>query len=269
MRKPPKITLLVVDDLIVDQRVQRSLDPRRVKELAAKFKRDGIGVPIVSLRADGTKHVIDGQTRVAVLKEVGLGSSKIHCQTFTDLEVNEEALMFDVHNDQKYVNSVTKFRMRVIGEEDPVAADINTALVKHGWTVQTGQVDGYFMAVGAIEKAYKAAKGDHDEKIALIERTIQVITDAWDHNFAGMKAPLVQGVAAFLDRYGDDIDTARLVQKLADYRGGPRNLAADAKQYADLRSGYVWEAVAEIIVNTLNKGLGVNSKIKLPKWHTT
>lgn len=265
MTNPPMIRELPLACLIVDPDVQRALDPNRVANMVKHFRRDAVGVIVVSQRDDSTYHVIDGQHRVAALGGAGHENDIVTCQVYLGLTRADEAAMFNVLNNTRRVHAVDQFRVRVIAE-DPTAVTINTLLEKHGWKVRMGAYDGCFVAVNAIEKIYKTARGSDEDKAANVELLIRVITEAWHHKPAGMHNTLVAGIGAVINRYGDRVDTVKLVSSLAGYAAGPRGLVGHARGLKNFRGGLVNDSVADIVVELLNKWRRTG---KLPEWRSS
>ena len=195
--------------LNTDLRVQRPLDLRRVAEIAKDFDIDRMGTIIVSERPDGTRVILDGQTRIAAMKKAGV-TGDVHAQIYTGLTIEQEATMFLAYNNSKPVSALDKFLVRVT-EGDPVANSISAILATHGWRVYAGGADGTLSAVVALEKAYARA-GSNGEKV--INATMRVITSGWGHDSQGANASLIGGVAELFLRYGDKVDQQKLIREL-------------------------------------------------------
>jgi hypothetical protein len=54
--------------------------------------------------------------------------------------------------------------------------------------------------------------------------------------------------------YGSLLETDRLITVLKEYKGGPQTLTSEASQVSALRKGKVSMGVADILVNSYNKG---------------
>src|SRR4051794_33828172 len=90
-----------VGELTVDQRYQRALNARRVKKIANEFDPYSVGMLIVSDRGDGTKVVLDGQTRRAALVAMGWEDQMVPCYVYVGLSVEEEARIFRTLNQDR------------------------------------------------------------------------------------------------------------------------------------------------------------------------
>jgi hypothetical protein len=176
--------------LTVDPRVQRALDPRRVKRIADEWDDLMVGVLTVSHRVPytlpGTEGrspeefvVLDGQTRLAAFRQVcgETTSLPMAAQVHTGLTIEEEALIFLKHNNRKAVLLTDRFRLAVVAGQT-WAVEIAEVLAKHNWTAH-GAVVGdaparrQFSAVRAAEVVHKAGGKD------ALDKTLTTIENAW------------------------------------------------------------------------------------------
>lgn len=261
---PPVQRNLPVARLTVDHDVQRPLDKTRVDDLAGQYNPAAIGVIVVSDRADGTLHVIDGQHRVAATIAAGHGAADLPCLVYTGLSRSDEAAMFRLLNHSRGVVPLDKFRVRVI-EGDPVAVSINSILEKYGWKVQAGKTTGSFGAVSAVEKVYQLAERKKISGQAVVHTVIDVVTGAWGNSADGVRAEILLGIGQVLVRHGDAVNLVKLREQLSETAGGPRGLVGRARAYRDARGGRVSDAMSEIVISLLNFKRSVN---KLPGWFT-
>lgn len=256
----PTVRNLRAGQLMVDRGVQRSLDTARAERIAADFDPAALGTFVVSHRDDGTYHIIDGQHRHAVVILKGGDEWDLRCEVHEGLTRAQEARMFRLLNNSRAVSVLEKFLVRV-QEGDPVAVGINNGLAELGWTVTASKVNGTFVAVSAIEKPYRRAGNRGPE---LLTWVISVITQAWGHDANGVRNEIVTGLAMLWLRHAEAIDTVKLVNELATYGGGALNLVGRARSLRDFRGGTIGDAMAEHLVNLINKGRRVN---RLPSWH--
>lgn len=263
--KNPVLKQLRVDHLTVDFRVQRSVDPHRVEKIKASLNPAALGTIIVSARDDGTYHVVDGQTRVAAMKQSGHGEDMVDCKVFSELTLADEAALFRMYNDTRTVRPVTKFIIRVV-EGDPKAVELNHILHNHGWTVNGASGHGYYLAVGALEWVHDGAVQWEPGNPEACDTTINVLTTAFGHNQDGVRAELIKGVGLVVLRYGDQLDLRKLTVELAQHDGGPVGVIGDARQLKKLRSDSVANAMAEVLVGMVNKGRRTK---KIPEWRAS
>jgi hypothetical protein len=266
-----------IDVMRVDRRVQRSLDAKRATSIANDFRPEGFGYIVVSRREDGL-YIVDGQHRIAALKQMGEGrlstvlrllgvgpGNEVLCEVFTGLELSDEAALFRVRNNFKQIKVHERFRVRVI-EGDPVAVFLYKSLERHGWTVMNGpsKVRGVYNAVSALEWVYDGAgiRTSTSHPMA-VDNTLATITGAWGHDSQGVRAEIVRGIGLFVVQYGENIEYTKLITELAQLEGGAAGLVGKARNLNTFRGGGVSSAMAEILVSLHNKGRRVHV---LPEW---
>jgi hypothetical protein len=94
---------LPIHQLRIDPTINRPLNRQRVHTIAEKFDPDAIGVLTVSVRPDGTYLLLDGQHRLAALRQAGWdGQQKVPCDLRHGLsQVQEVALFVKLNNTAK------------------------------------------------------------------------------------------------------------------------------------------------------------------------
>ena len=250
----PEIREIPVGDMIVDTRVQRTIDPNRVKGMAAVWDPRAAGTLTVSAREDGTFAVIDGQHRKEAAREAQGDKVTLTCRVFTGMTLEEEAHLFRLLNTTRIPLPVDRFRIRVAEKED-VAVSITSMLREYGWTVAHGRSAGMFAAVAAAERVYRL---DPDA----LREAISTVTRAWGHD--EMDGRVLEGIGLVLARY-PDLDRAALIDRLGSYEGGPRGLLGYARQMSRRDSVLVPRAIAEIVVNTYNARRKTRA---IPHWRS-
>jgi hypothetical protein len=207
------------NELSVDLRVQRVVDPRRVAKLAASWDDLMVGVLTVSHRrnsfvGEGSPDeliVLDGQTRLEGLRAVcGVATtSALTCQVHTGLTLKEEAKIFLEHNDRKAVTPLDHFRISLVAEE-PWAVEIKEIAGHYNWAVAGTGESGQrkFQAIGAAKRIYNTDDGES------LDRTFGVITAAWPREPGTVCGETISGVGGLLAGHGG-LDLRGLVHKLA------------------------------------------------------
>lgn len=260
----PLVEAMPVAKLTVDPDIQRTVDKIRVDKIVQDFQWEALGTIVVSKRDDGTCHVIDGQHRVAAVQAAGYGDRSIACLVYENLTRPEEAAMFRRLNNTRQVQPIDRFRVRVV-EGDEAAVTLNKILNKHGWTVSWSKHAGAFAAVGALEKVYAGKLAGPGDTAQICDTVLGVITEAWGHDADGVRAEIVAGIGAVLLRYNSRVDLPKLTSELGLVKSGPRGLVGRAKGLRDFRGGTLSDALAEIVVEMVNKQRRTN---RLPEWRS-
>lgn len=252
-----------LENIVIDQRVQRTegVDQRRANKMAENFDPDALGILILSERPDGTLVCLDGMHRRAAAMQAGWGQP-VDARVFKGLSIAEEAALFLLYNDKKDPSAISRFKARVLAGDD-VAVDIHDIAGRLGWTIAQSAESGNLAAVDALERVYRSGAGTLSDGAypAITERTLTTITEAWGHDPIAVQQATLQGVAQLYSRYGNAVDTPKLVRELQDTQ--PRVLVGRAKTLKDVQGGTVPAALAKILVSLHNNRRRANL---LPEW---
>lgn len=259
-----------VNELDVDRRVQREeLKKHKVEGIVRDYNPDAVGVIHVSRRRTENGalvglYVIDGWHRMEATRIVTDNTGELPAHVYEGLTVAEEAQMFLDLNNSTQISAMDKHKVRVTGG-DPQALRIEENVRKYGWHVNLTPGDSN---VNAVLKLYQLDELSQALEVEpdLVSATFLVITRAWGTDRHGAQAVILEGIAALLVEHGSRINFDRLIERLRDYKGGPRALHTEAANFATTTKGKVAMAVAFLITNWYNKGLGGNSKAALPTW---
>lgn len=257
-----------VNELEIDEGIQRDrLDLAKIKRIKNQFNPAALGVVTVSRRTtpNGTLRsmiVLDGWHRLRAVQELTDHQGTIRCHVFENLTPEQEAQMFLDLNAGNQPNILTKFKVRLVAK-DPVAVGIDQLTKAYGLVIQPGIAEGTIQCVGAMERVWKKSEAEEQDP-NILQLALLALTRAYGKDRFGLQAVMIEGVAAFLSEYGDRIELDRLVHRLKAYEGGAMTLHSSASQYAANRNGRVTMAVADLVTDNYNKGLGPNKR--LPAW---
>jgi hypothetical protein len=253
-----------ISSISTDRRVNtRPVDVAWVDQKLAKgFNPDGIGIPIVSHRDNGTYIWLDGQNRGELMRRAGWGDQKIQCRVFYGLTLAQEAQLFLVHNDNRRVTALSKFLARVTAE-DTTAVTIVQVASRVGWKVGEAGADGVISAVAALEKVFRMDQKEEHPGGDILELTLRVVTEAWGYKSDAVDGRILYGIGALLNRFGDSVNRAALIKKLAEFPAGPSGVLGKARGMQSFQGGTVVHCVAEVIVNAYNARRRTNV---LPDW---
>lgn len=240
--------------LFVDPDLQRPRDEAAEQRIADNLDLNVLGVLDVSARADGRFHVMDGQTRRNALIRFGFSEDDlVPCLVARGLTRAQEAAHFTGRNTARPVRAFDRFRVRVQAE-DPIALGIDAILMEHGWRVQTGDVDGGFAAVVAAERVY-TGYGSTEKELGPrnLRSALGVVTEAWGRKPGTAHGAIIAGLGLFFARYGDAVDKAALVRRLAQFPGGADAYVGKARGIREFRGGVLARCVAELSVEIYNR----------------
>ena len=245
---------LPIHRLRIDPNINRPLDHRRVNTIAEQFDPDAVGVLTVSARPDGSYVLLDGQHRLAALRQAGWdGNQQVPCDVPHGLSQAQEAALFVKLNNTAKPKYIHRF-LRRITAGDPVAVDINRIATQAGFAISDQQADGHITAVKALEQVYLGAgtAGGRALQPHILAATLQVLTGAYGHTADAVNGHLIAGIGLLLGHYHPGVDTAALIRKLAKLPAGANGLLAKAKGMRDYKPVSLPRCVAAVAVEVYN-----------------
>jgi hypothetical protein len=249
-----------IGKMTISRRVQRDLKQHRVNELVANFDLDDFGQPVVSWR-DGVYYIIDGQHRIAALKEwLGKGweIQKIECRVYQGLNEAEEADMFDRLNNVLIVSSYDKFKVRVTAGREAESL-IDKIIKQEHLVISRDKIPGAVRAVGTLVRVFNRSDGE------VLARSLRIIRDAFGD--PGFEAQVIDGVGHLCQRYNGALDEKMAVEKLSETRGGVHGLLGKARVLHKQTGNSHAQCVAAAAVEIINaRGGGGTGGRRLPSW---
>lgn len=252
-----------IAELKIDPSAQRGLRANWVKAHVNDFDAEQLGYIVVNRRSDGKLYVIDGQHRVALLREIGWGDQQIQCECFEGLNQADEAELFLARNDRITVRKYDKFRVAVTAGEE-IQNDIDRIVRHQGLTISDQASEGHITAVAALEKVYTGSSiASAKEGPAALARTLRAIQRAWGKAASTFHGQIIHGMGLVQLRYNGKLNQDELADKLAPFSGGAPGLLGKAKAIQDMRGRPMPHCVASVIVDAYNKG---RSKGRIQDW---
>lgn len=245
---PYRFEMVPTAELEVDEAYQRPLTTFWV-EVRDHFDPALVGTLIVSERKSGTKSVIDGQTRLKAMVDVGVTAAP--CLIYTGLTRGQEAELFAaLQKQRRAMRTYHRFRAELFAN-NPQATGISRISTAVGFELGTEEKTNTLQSITALEKAYRIDP-EH------LQETLEVIRDTWgifDAEGASftidpdaVSAQIINGISAFV-RKQEQLDMERLVNRLQDVT--PRlliNRAAQIREGAGPGTGAAG-AIAQAILN--------------------
>lgn len=251
-----KKSTLALGAINVDTAYQRKLDMAWVSKLVAEFDPVRLGLPDISEREDGTLWAIDGQHRIHACRTyLGDGWERQHveCLVYSGMTLEDEAEFFYWRNYIKPLKPFARFRARMVAGEDVATAIFRTAK-DAGFTIAEG--NDALSCVAVMESIFRGTRATNAlEGPANLAKTLVVVAKAWGNRAPHPNGHVIKGLGMFLERYGHEIDNARLIKKLAEFPGGFSGLLGKSRALRDIQGGQVSHAVFELIRRDFNIGL--------------
>lgn len=248
----PYVTALPVGALFADHTYQRELDEHRVAKMCAAFRIALVGIIEVSDRGDGRYAILDGQHRWATIRDRTFAEPRephIACRVHTGLTIDREAALYhELNTTRKQLTGWDRWLARR-GAGDPIVADIETLLARHGLRVALSGGANVFRSTRTAEKLVEL------NGLPLLDEVIGVVRAAWPDDQSGLDGTILHGVGHVLNSYRrDEIDIPHLVASLAGVL--PRQVSARAGAVRELHKGTLDRLAAHVIVERYNTGKG-------------
>ena len=254
-----KIEKVRIDSLRVPSvgKAQRPFHPAKGNEIAADFRIEAFGLPVVC-RVDGVNWLVDGQHRVYGIQKSGYAkpSDEIECEVYEGLTLSEMADMFLRRNRSTPVTAFERFGVAVTAGY-PTEVAISEIVTGLGLKIGYPKTDGNVYSVGALRRVY-----DRDGA-AVLERVLRILRDAYRSNPAAFGRTLIDGFGLVLAAYSR-VDDELLVSALVAEPHGVHGLQRRADDYRERLGRKVPECVAAGLVDIYNRRVG--KKRQLVKW---
>jgi hypothetical protein len=264
-----------VDEITVDPTYQRAISPSKVNAIVEGFDIDVFGVVYLAQREDGTLVALDGQHRVAAVRDKfgPDATKKIPCFVLRNLAHQDEArIYYKMNRHRLQPTAFDGFRARLVfGDE--VAVAIKKILDDRGLMVRGGMTQAVLrfnevQAIAETEVLYRAE---------WLEEVLDVIGDAWMGQNGAHRASYLKGVRVFLETFYEEFYGEGTPQRVKDQRRtrlvdtlatlGPSGLDNRAKFYAESIGARTAVGMARGIharFNTSMRGVA-----RLPMWGET
>lgn len=212
---PPTMESVVLAELRVDEKYQRTLSDAKVHMLRANFSPNACQPLAISHRADGSRYLVDGQHRAKTLMDIGL--REWLGLVYRNLSRKDEAAMWEeVNTRQTKPQPIFRFRALAIKRDSETVAIIGI-VTGAGLSInfdRAGKGKGAGMrilAVTALQKIFRQRKGPG------LADVLKVLQDAWPDpdDSQRVSSPILLGLGAFLGgTWKSSIDLDRAAKAL-------------------------------------------------------
>lgn len=253
--RPVPIGMMRVPPALVTQREFRQAHADRI---AAELDLNKLGFPIINYR-DGIYWVLDGQHRLAALKQFGFGEKDtLDCEVFEDLSDADMADIFLGRDARKPIPIYDKFHVACTAGRKR-ENDIRRAVESNGQKIARNAVDG-ISAVGALGHVYDRS-GD-----VVLGQVVRAINLGFSGDPIAFDRAIIEGLGLIFNRYNGKTNERELGRRLSDLRQGPRELLRKAEAIRMRTGNDKKHCVAAAIVDIYNKGRAPVAKDRLPSW---
>lgn len=259
-RKPSKIRpvalgLMRVPPALVTQREFRQAHADRI---AAELDLNKLGFMTINHR-DGNYWVLDGQHRIAALKQFGFGAQDaFECEVFDDLSDAEMADLFLGRDARKPIPIYDKFHVACTAGRKR-ENDIRRAVESNGQKISRAKDDG-ISAVGALGNVYDRF-GD-----VVLGQVVRAVNLGFSGDPVGFDSSIIEGLGLTFNRYNGKTNERELGRRLSELKQGPRELLRKAEAIRARTGNNKKHCVAAAIVDIYNRGRAPLAKDRLPSW---
>jgi len=252
------IEALLIDDIKIDGTYQRDISADLVQSMAREWDITVAGPIVVSRRgSSGDLFVVDGQHRMAAAKLAG--ETHILAQVVSGLGRKTEAEMRLKGNVRRGDKAIERFRAQMAaGNRESLAIvelceTFGTKINLNGPSMEHG-----LNAISTLERLYRRDKG------VLLTPVFETIQTAWGE-IGGPNAtnPVMQGIAWALEAHGEEIDRARVIERLK--AEGPEALLRKAQAQKAAMGGSLWLNWYRGLIESYNYRLPDGARLE---WRT-
>lgn len=237
-----------INATFVEPAYGRAMDGPLIRKLAREWDERAIGVIMLSLRPDGQYAIIDGQHRIEVARRMGL--TEIPARVHIDLSIEDEARLYRLYAVRKQQTSLDRYRAGVV-EGDHAILRIKSIVESLGLEVRHSQNGSG--SVGSVQALTRVYGRYGPSMLDIVLRTLYAAFGT-DHKAYG--APMLVGLAGFIQRFEAECDWVRLVERL--HAEGLTEITQRAIAAKRAWHGETDTAMGQIVMDIYNKGLSTN-----------
>ena len=192
---------------------QRPVEQKNVDELIRKWNDRELTPITVSFR-DGKFNVVDGQNRIAAMRQMaGGGDVIVPCMIHTGLTYQEEAELYaKLDRANKPLTARQQAKALIEASSDPKMLEISRLVEAAGFTwaldTQTGEAFE-ISTVRTLVRAYELLGGEG------FSRMLTLLAGAWHGTPYSLKATFLSGMALFLKTYETEFSDEAFVRRLS------------------------------------------------------
>lgn len=252
---PYEFKLIKAREINVDPTYQRDEKKKMVKEIVRNFDYHKVNPVKVVLRNDRQYYAFDGQQTTIGLRSKFGDNYLIPCMVYYDVPTwADEADLFEGTNKKGAkcpVSTKELWKSRLARGEEK-AVKIQRIAERYGLIVRantSGSAKGQIKALNTIDKLFDAYGED------VFEEAISIVAAAWSGDPESLSAPILHGIAIFVNAFKGEYDRGRLIQKLnkkspqviiqAGKMSGARNNTKFAREILAIYNSNIRKAVLD------------------------
>jgi hypothetical protein len=212
----PEIGWVDITQLQVDHSYQHPPYPGAVESLRKEFNPAWSGFILVNIREDGTRWIIDGQTRRAVHEQLRLRWIRAEIlKGLTDIQEAEIYLLKCINTQRVPVDFFTaelKANRPTAVLLDKILAQRKLAVKSFATEYQHRQADGVITCIATLRRLLRA-----DSEGFYLGSALDLIIETWGYHKSALASTFIQPMHRLLMLHDEDIDKKSFVSKLSGY----------------------------------------------------
>lgn len=209
----PEVAWLDITQLQVDHSYQHRPYSRAIEDLRRRFHPEHSGFILVNTRGDGTRWIIDGQTRRAVHELLGL--RWIRAEILKGLSDAQEAEIYLLKclNTQRVP---VDFFLAELKAQQPMAVLLNDILAQRNIAVESYATEHQHRQVEAVVSCIATLRRllRRDPDGTEIGEALDLIIATWGYHRRALGGQFIETIHGLMMHYGDDIDKRSFSNKL-------------------------------------------------------
>lgn len=174
-----------VKDIGVDV-YQRPVSKAHVAKIVREFDERLLGLPVLSVRDNGSCYVVDGQHRIEALRKLGV--TEVDCQVLREADSKAEAQLFvKVNTTKKGLNGVDKF-FGLLEAKNESAIACKALFAKYGWELVRGSTTRVHTRGELAMRPNTATLAVFKDSPAELEIALKILVEAFPADADGFRA---------------------------------------------------------------------------------
>lgn len=210
---PGAIRTLSTSQLTSGLPYQRTVKQQRVDEIVREWNDRKLTPVVVSFR-DGKLNVVDGQNRIAAMRQMaGGGDVIVPCIIHTGMTYEEEADMYaKLDTDKAPLTPRQHTKALVEAGTDATVTEVKRLVEEVGFTWALGEPTGEPFEIAPIRALINAHQLLGGEAFA---RMLSLLAGAWQGTPNSLKASMLSGMALFVKTYETELHDRTFIRRMS------------------------------------------------------
>ena len=210
---PGSIRTLSTSQLTSGLPYQRTVKQQRVDEIVREWNDRKLTPVVVSFR-DGKFNVVDGQNRIAAMRQMaGGGDVIVPCMIYTGMTYEQEAELYaKLDKGKRPLTPRQHTKALVESGSDARIMEIKCLVEDVGFVWALGEPTGEpfeIAPIRALINAYQLLGGD------AFSRMLSLMAGTWQGTPNSLRASMLSGMALFVKTYGTELSDRAFIRRMS------------------------------------------------------